>query len=91
VLNENVPQEVTTLAVPIIQKMAQAHQNVDFFHMLTYVDPVKSPTGSASPLSIARPASPTSPPRSSRSSGGPPWRPATERRTDGLADRHLVA
>ena len=28
VLNENVPPEVTTLAVPIIQKMAQAHQNV---------------------------------------------------------------
>ena len=28
VLDENVPQEVTTLAVPIIQKMAQAHQNV---------------------------------------------------------------
>ena len=28
VLGENVPQEVTTLAVPIIQKMAQAHQNV---------------------------------------------------------------
>jgi hypothetical protein len=28
VLNENVPKEVTTLAVPIIQKMAQAHQNV---------------------------------------------------------------
>jgi len=28
VLDENVPKEVTSLAVPIIQRMAQAHQNV---------------------------------------------------------------